>query len=104
MPKKLFITNQRMLDLMAWAIENGIAQHESAFFRMIKFPRTNISNIRSGALSFTREHIMNACKITGASADYIFGFTNSMLRKDPVKPIDQLKQAVKTVELELLMK
>lgn len=93
-----------MLDLMEYAVKKGIAENDSQYFEMIRFPRNNISNIRAGKLSFTREQILNACKLTGASADYIFGFTNSMMRKEPTKPIDMLKQAVRAIENELKSK
>jgi hypothetical protein len=104
MAKKLFITNERMLQLMDWAINEEIAENETRYLEAIGFPRTNISNVREGIQSFTKDHIMKACKLTGASADYIFGFTTNMKRKPESKPLDALKQAVKAVELELRRK
>lgn len=98
MPKKLFISDERMLLLMAWAIDEGIANTETEYMEMISFPRTNISNVRKGLQSFTREHILNACTLTGASADYIFGFTNKIARKNGAKPIQLLKEAVMAIE------
>lgn len=104
MPKKLFITNERMLQLVAWSIDNGIADTETEFYEKIGFTRNNISLVRSGATSFTKEHILEACKITGASADYIFGFTNTMQRKKPTRAMELLKEAVSAIDQELRRK
>lgn len=99
--KKLFITNERMLLLMEWALQHGIADTESGYLEMIDFPRTNIRNVRTGHQSFTKEHILLACKVTGASADYIFGFTNAIARRKPDRGIEALKLAVHAIELEM---
>lgn len=93
-----------MLLLVQWSIQTGIASNESEFYEMIGYTRNNISSIRSGTTSFTKEHILEACRITGASADYIFGFTNSMQRKKPARSIELLKEAVMAVETELKKK
>ncbi len=98
---KLYITDDRMLRLMDWAISEGIAGTESEYLQMINFPRTNISNVRKGLQSFTKEQILNACDITGASADYIFGFSTVMKRKPSRKPIEILKEGIAAMELEL---
>jgi len=104
MPKKLFIADERMLQLMEWAVQKGIVETETEYWERIKFGRTSISNVKQGTQGFRNYHILNACKLTGASADYIFGFTNSMLRKAPIKAIDLLKQAVSAVEHEIKSK
>jgi hypothetical protein len=101
MATKLFITNERMLKLMDWAVSEDLAIDNADFLEKIGFTRTNIYKVKAGTNGFTNEQIWNACKLTGASADYIFGFTNSMMRKQPAKGVDLLKQAVHTVELEL---
>jgi len=101
---KLFITDQRMLKLMEWAVQENLVRTETQYLEAIGFPRTNISNVRKGLQSFTKEHILNACKLTGASADYIFGFQTSHRRVPVRNTIDLLKDAVKAVELELKTK
>lgn len=93
-----------MLQLVAWSLNNGIADTEGEFYEKIGFTRNNISLVRSGATSFTKEHILEACKITGASADYIFGFTNVMQRKKPAKAMELLKEAVNAVDQEFKRK
>lgn len=93
-----------MLALMEWAVANGIAKNESQYLEKIGFPRTNIRNIRINHQGFTRDHIYEACKLTGASADYIFGFTNVRSRQTPSNPIVQLKEAVAAIELSMKSK
>lgn len=104
MAKKQFISDVRMLDLMAWAVRENKVANETEYMEKIGFPRTNISNVRRGTQSFTKEHILNACKLTGASADYIFGFNSSLKRKQERNPLDQLKDAVKAVETAMRKK
>jgi hypothetical protein len=101
MKKKLFITDERMFKLMEWAIENNMVVTESEFLDQIGFTRNNINKVKSGAQGFRKNHIKKACEFTGASADYIFGFTNSMMRKPAKRSLDLLKEAVVAVEHEL---
>lgn len=93
-----------MLQLMNWAIEDGLAKSQNDYLEKIGFTRTNISNTRRGKQGFRKEHILNACKLTGASADWIFGFTNTRLRKPARKPVELLREAVRSVEAELKSK
>jgi hypothetical protein len=99
--KKLFISDARMLALISHAIEINLVASERQFLQSIDFNVSNITNIRNGNQSFTKEHIYNACKFTGASADWIFGFNSEMKRKKTDKPIKILKQAVAMIEQEL---
>jgi len=99
--QKMLISDERIFKLIEWSIGQGIARNETEFLKMIAFPRTNISNVRSGIQHFTRDHIYNACKLTGASADYIFGFTSQMLRKPAKNALEMLKEAVAVAEIEL---
>jgi hypothetical protein len=101
---KLFISDQRMLQLMEWAVKNEIVSGETQYLEQIEFARNSIVKVREGSQGFTKHHILNACKLTGASADWIFGLTNDMMRKAPKKPIEFLKQAVLAVEQELKQK
>lgn len=101
MPKKLFITDERMLKLIDYAVENGIVQTETEYLEKIDFPRTSIKIVRNGTQGFRKTHILNACNLTGASADYVFGFTNVIKRKQSPKAMDLLKEAMAAVEVEL---
>jgi 5'-3' exonuclease len=102
--KKLFISDQRMLILMDWAIDAGLAKNSREYCSKIKFERNSLSNVKTGHQSFTKQQIFNACILTGASADYIFGFTNTIKRGGSKKPIEMLREAVMAVEGELISK
>lgn len=104
MAKKLFISDERMLQLMEWAVGQGIVATETEYWEKIEFGRTSISNVRAGTQGFRNYHILNACRLTGASADYIFGFTNVITRKKSPEPYALLKQAVEAVGQELRRK
>ena len=94
----LHIYDNRMLDLITWALRAKIAPNESTYLAMISFPRTNISNVRKGKQSFSREHIKNACQLTGANANWIFGLETNMMRKPAKGPIEKIKEAVMEIE------
>lgn len=88
-----------MLKLMEHAVNNlKLSTSEWKYMEMIGVAPTNLSNIRKGRQGFSKDHIENACRLTGASADYIFGFTPHMLRKEIKDPIEAIKQAVTALE------
>lgn len=94
------ISDQRMLALMDYAIKEAIALNESQYLEKISFPRTNIGNVKRGHQSFTRDHIYEACKLTGANANWIFGLERNMMRKPAKDPIEQMKEALVSLEQE----
>lgn len=104
MQVKLDISDERMLALMKWAIDKGIKENEGQYLEAIGFTRNNIRNIRAGINSFTLKHIVNACNLTGASANWLLGLDNQMLRKPGKSAIEILKDAVVAVEQELKKK
>jgi hypothetical protein len=101
MATKLLISDDRMLKLMDWAVKNELATTEQEYLEKIDFPRTRIAKIKKGMESFTRNQIYNACKFTGASADYIFGFTNIMMRKAPKRDLHKVREIFQAMEHEL---
>lgn len=104
MALKLDTPDERMLSLMQYAIDKGKAANERQYLLEINFPPTNISNIRRGHQSFTRDHILGACRFTGANANWIYGFESNMMRKPGKTSIEQLKEAVIAVESEIKAK
>lgn len=72
MPTKLAFHNQRMLDLMEYAIENNWVDRQQDFWTSIDFNFRNISQVRSGTQSFRMEHFANAVKEYGLNANYFF--------------------------------
>ena len=80
------------------SIQAGKAMSEGEYLDKIGFQKTNISNVRAGRQSFTRDHILNACKFTGASADWVFGLTNEIYRKEPKSVTERLRAIVNEME------
>lgn len=94
MPKQSII-DKRMLDVMQYAIQTGKAESELKFMELVGNYKTNLYKIKDGKQNFTKEQMLEACKLTGVSADYLFGFTNKMLRKESkTSPIELLEQAI----------
>lgn len=91
-------SDQRMLKVMEWAVKKGMAKHESDYLTKIGFSRTNISNVRTGHQSFSKDHIAEACRVTGANANWIFGLENNMFRKDSKNPLDRARAALEEIE------
>jgi hypothetical protein len=90
--------DSRMLKLMAYAIRTGIAPNESQYLSMIGFSRTNISNIRSGRQSFSKDHIQKACKLTGGNANWILGLEPGMMRKPSKSALERIREALTELE------
>ncbi len=68
---ELFIPDERMLKLMEWAIKNDIVGTQREYFEKIEFAWQSLTGVQSGKQGFTKARILNACKLTGASADYM---------------------------------
>lgn len=101
MPTKLTISNERMLVLMAWALARDLFATEKSFLLAIGFGPNNIGNVRKGMQGFTIDHITNACRLTGANANWILGLEGNMLRKPGSTPLEQLQAAVVGIEQEM---
>jgi hypothetical protein len=96
------IPDERMILLMEYAIKNGIALTETDYWQKISYPRTGLANVRKGIQSFRIEHIINACQLTGASADWVLGLEKSMFRDKKVKTtIQKLKEVTAEIEQQL---
>lgn len=89
-----------MLMLIDIAIEKGMVQTETEYLEKISFPRTNISKVRAGDISFSSKYIQKACKLTGANANWIFGLESSIMRKSSKKPLEQMKDVMAAIEAE----
>ena len=98
---KLFISDERMLKLMNYAIDNGVVDTESDYLEKINFLRTNIVQVRKGMRGFTKEQIHAAAKLTGANINWIFGIEANMMRRPGKNAITLLKEAVMAVDAEL---
>lgn len=105
---KLKITDERMLQLMEWAIsqnDDRFPDTQNAFLDKIGVGAGNIWSIRNGVRGFTTEQILAAAQLTGANLNWIFGLEKNMLRDmKKQSALDLLKSAVMEVERELQLK
>jgi hypothetical protein len=98
-PPILFVSDRKMLELMEWAVSIGLASSERDFLQQIGFTPNNISRVRYGFQSFTKEHIYIAAKVFGANLNWLFDLEPNTLRNSKMKtPKEMLRDAVAAVE------
>ena len=102
MPKPpLHTTDKRMLQLLEYCLSNGIEPSARAWCQKIEVNASSISNIRSGLQQFTAQHIENACREYNVNANYIFGYTQNILRDNKKSsPIDVIRAALAQLEMQ----
>jgi hypothetical protein len=94
--------DDRIFKLMEWSVKNDLVQSEGEFWEKIGFTRTNVRNVKNGLQGFRREHIKQACILTGADANWILGIESNMFReKTENDPLKALRKATASIE-ELL--
>lgn len=102
MATKLSIPDKRMLQLMEWAIQNKVAGSAKEYFEAIGFAPTNITNVKNGKQGFTRDQVEKACRLTGASADWILNLSEGMFRTEVQKsPVQLLREVTAQIEQQL---
>lgn len=98
---KLNIWNERMLQFMDHVIHTGKCSTQRQFLESIGFVPENIGQLKRGKQGFTIEHLRNASKAFGVNLNWIVGLDSDMMRKPGRKPIDQLKEALASLEASL---
>lgn len=98
---KLEIWDQRMLQFMEHCLSSGVCSTQRNFLISIGFIPENIGQLRNGRQSFTLQHIHAAAIKYGLNLNWIMGLDSEMRRKPGRSAIQQLKDAVKTIELSL---
>lgn len=103
--KDLFVSDARMLILMDFCVANQVNSIEKRadWCEKVGLGFNNLSNIKEGIRSFTKEQLYAASLEFNVSMEYLFGFSDEMFRKNKVKltPLQLLKQAVVEIETEL---
>jgi len=98
---KLPIPDQRILQLMEWAVSSDLVKNEGQFWDKIGFIKNNVSNVRRGHQSFRIDHITAACTLTGANANWVLGIEEEMFRNGTAKdPVQIIKQALRMLEIK----
>lgn len=100
MPKKLPIYDQRMLILMEHCISSGIEKTKKSFCKRINFPETSLRAVRAGVHSFTIAQVTAAAIVYDINLNWLMGIDPNMKRNKSANAIDQLKDAVKQIEVE----
>jgi hypothetical protein len=101
MAKKLPIWDQRMIMLMEHCIESDIEPSQKAFLHGLDMHEQAIAQIRGGRGSFTQDQILAAAKKYGVDINWIFGLSPNMKRSPGKSPLQNLKDAVKSIEAEI---
>lgn len=91
---KFQIPTYRMLSVLDYMVEKQIAKDREDAALQIGVRRSDASAVDDGNINFTLSHIEAACRISGASADYLFGFTDTMARQPSKDPLEAMKDAL----------
>ena len=95
------ITNDRMFRLIDYWVRQGHEPDETSVLKKICFTPSNISNVRKGIQSFSRDHLFYIAELTGATLNWIYGLENNMFRKEVKDPLERMKQLA--IELESML-
>lgn len=102
MNKGLFISDQRMLLFMEYCVENGLAgiTTNRDWFDRIGLEYNNMDKVKKGIRGFSKHHLKAAGDL-GASMDFLYGFSDDMLRsKKNLTPIQLIKAGLRLIESE----
>jgi hypothetical protein len=88
-----------MLRLMNYCIHQGLVKNKTAWCEAVGFAHQNMTQIRNGQQAFGHDVILNAVKLAGSSADYVYGLTNVMKRpSEQMEPVDLIRMALSMLE------
>jgi arginine repressor len=79
---KLFIADQRMLQLMDYCIASKIVDSQKDWCTKIGFNQNNITQIRSAKQGFTDVQKLAAVKMAGANMNWLYGLEPDMIRRN----------------------
>lgn len=92
-------TDQRMLELMKYAISSGLIKTQKDFCASVGISHHNLPAVKSGRQGFTVEQIANAINVYKVTADYLFGITDKMFSESKKQsPLDRIKEALHELE------
>lgn len=104
MPKKLPIWDHRMLLLMKHCIDTSICNSKKDFLETIGMLPQNLSDVINGNRSFTIRQMVKAATEFKVSMNWITGLDTEMKMTKGKSSIQQLREAVTAVEMELKAK
>jgi hypothetical protein len=96
---KLKLYNFRMFELLDYCLANKKVTSKKDWFERIGSSANNESNYRSGQTSFTVDQVIEACKVSGFSSDWVMGLSEVKFRNESkLSPLDRIKIAVNELE------
>ena len=88
-----------MLLFIDHCLEAGIVDTQRDFLESIGFSYRNIAQLRTGKQGFTAEHMKAAALQYDLNVNWLMGLESNVKRKPAKSPIQQLRDAVKAVEV-----
>lgn len=103
MTKKIPIYDQRMFELLEFALSSGECKTQKEFYERIGLKSIpNAYEIKQGKQSFVHAHFMKAAKSFDVDMNWFYGFSSNMKRSAKnISPLEKLKTAVFEIEKEL---
>lgn len=87
------------LKVFEYALTNNLAGTQKELCDKIGLRQQNLADIKSNKRSFTHEQLIELLRLTGASADWVYGLSGNMFReKKTKKPIQQFNEAVAVIK------
>jgi hypothetical protein len=82
LPKRLKGIEGRMYEVYEYALNNNIVATDKEWCEKIGMVQQNFTRVKSGRGSYTVQQMIEACKLTGASLDYVAGLSKTMKRNE----------------------
>lgn len=88
-----------MIQFMDHCVQSGLVPTQREYLESIGFSYRNIAQLRTGKQGFTAEHMKAAALQYDLNVNWLMGLESNVKRKPAKSPIQQLRDAVKAVEV-----
>lgn len=102
MAPEIFISDQRMLQVMDWAISGNVRDVKTKrdWCDKVGFGFTNLPKVKAGKQSFTKEQLLNCAEIFNIDMNFLFGLSDIMIRAAQPTALDMLRDVVHIMEAQ----
>ena len=85
MEPSLFITDQRMLEVMRYCIAGTVQgiRFKADWCRLVEFDRLNLPKVEKGKLSFQPKDILKCAQVFNVNINWLYGVETEMFRASP---------------------
>jgi hypothetical protein len=80
--KRLKGIEGRMYEVYEYALNNNIVTTDKEWCEKIGMVQQNFTRVKSGRGSYTIQQMIEACKLTGVSLDYVAGLSKTIKRNE----------------------